>query len=219
MQEGPFADLVSGYSDTALGDILIEATRWCEDQTGRRLAPFTVTETNRASGIDPDEYAATSSMPTSIQGTLGMSEASSLSVTNLVRHHWLREYPVRYAEMWAYTGITITVFRSYGGSQAISTGQVIEGPDELGHIWFQLGQFIPIASYIQVAYSGGYTVATPGSLVRAAKFAAAAIVIDELNPEDSEHSPDRLYGLALRWLGPFGRDGSLAAQAMAGRRG
>lgn len=216
--EGAFADLASGYSSTALNDVLIEATRQCEDLTQRRLAPFTVLETQRASGIDPDEYAATSSMPTNIQGTLGMSEASSLSVTNLVRHHWLREYPPRYQDLWAYSGVSVTVYRSYGGNQSITTGQIILGPDEEGHLWFQLGQFVPVASYIQVQYSGGYTVAVPGSLVRASKYLAASIVITELDPEDNERDPDRLYALALQWLGPFGRDGSAAHQAFAGRR-
>ena len=216
---GAFADLASGFSQQALTDILGEATRQCEDLTERRLAPFTgLVETQRASGIDPDEYAATSNIPTSITGTLGMSEASSLSVTNLVRHHWLRERPVRYQDLWAYSNVSIQVFRSYGGNQAITTGQIIQGPDELGHVWFQLGQWIPVASYIQVTYGGGYTVATPASLVRASKFLAASIVIDELNPEDTEHDPDRLYALALRWLGPFGREGSAAALGLAGGR-
>ena len=216
--EGAFADLVSGYSQSAVNDILIEATRQCEDLTQRRLAPFTVTETARASGIDPDEYAATSNIPTSIQGALGMSEAQALSVTNLVRHHWLREYPPRYQDLWAYSGVSVTVFRSYGGNQAITTGQIIMGPDEAGHVWFQLGQFIPVASYIQVAYSGGYTVAIPGSLLRACKYLAASIAVAELDPEDNTRDPDRLYALALQWLGPFGRDGSAAQLAVAGRR-
>lgn len=207
--EGPFGDLVSGFSQAAVTDCLAEATRQCEDQAQRRLAPFTVTETARASGIDPDEYAATSNIPVSLQATLGMSEATALSVTNLVRHHWLREYPPRYQEMWAYSNVQIRVFRSYGGNQPIGTGQLIMGPDEEGHIWFQLGQFIPAASFIQVTYSGGYTVTTPASLVRASKFIAASIAIDELNPENNEHDPDRLYALGLKWLEPFARDGKL----------
>jgi len=218
MTEGPFADLVSGYSSSAQSDLMIEATRQCEDLTQRRLAPFTLTETQRAGGIDPDEYAATSNIATSLQGTLGMSEAASLSVTNLVRHHWLREYPVRYQDLWAYSGVSVTVYRSYGGNQPIAAGQIILGPDEEGHIWFQLGQFVPVASFIQVQYSGGYTVAVPGSLVRACKYLAASIAITELNPEDNERDPDRLYALALQWLGPFGRDGSAAQTALAGRR-
>src|SRR5579859_2991563 len=218
MNEGPFADLVSGYTATALNDLLIESARQCEDLTGRRLAPFTgMVETQRAAGIDPDEYAATSNLPMSIQSSLGMSEATALSITNLVRHHWLREYPPRYQDLWSYSNVNVAVYRSYGGNQAISTGQIILGPDELGHIWFQLGQFVPVASHIQVTYSGGYTVAIPGSLLRACKYLAASVAVTELNPGDTEHNPDRLYALALRWLGPFGRDGSAAQLAMTGR--
>lgn len=205
---GAFQDLVAGFSQDAVNDILIEATRKCEGITGRRLAPFTMTETQRASGIDPDEYAATSNIATSISGTLGMSEASSLSVTNLIRHFWVREFPVRYQELWTYSGVAVTVYRSYGGNQAIASGQIILGPDDGGHLWFQLGQFIPVASYIQVTYSGGYTT-TPADLLRACKFIAASIAIDELNPEDSEHNPDRLMALGEKWLAGYMRDGSL----------
>lgn len=205
--EGGFGDLVAGYSVAAVTDCLAEATRQCEDQAGRRLAPFTVTETQRASGIDPDEYAATSSMPVSIQATIGMSEASALSTTNLVRHHWLAEYPARYPDLWAYSDISVIVVRSYGGTQPITTGQILDGPDDKGHIWFQLGQFIPVASYIKVTYSGGYTPAVPASLVRSCKFIGASVVIDELNPQGNARDPDRLYALGLRWLKPFMRDG------------
>lgn len=213
--EGSFKDLVSGFSQTAVMDILVEATRQCEDQTGRRLAPFTgLTETTRAAGIDPDEYAGTSDLPMSIQGTLGMSQAQSLNMTNLVRHHWVSETPPRYEDLWAYSGVTVTVIRSYGGTQQLSAGQILDGPDNLGHVWFQLGQFIPVGSYVRTTYGGGYQT-TPGSLLRACKFMAASIAIDELNPEDNERDPDRLYNLALRWLVPFARDGSPLAVARA----
>lgn len=213
--EGAFSDLVEGFSQTAVMDILVEATRQCEDQTGRRLAQFTgLTETTRASGIDPDEYAGTTNIPVSIQGTLGMSEASALNMTNLVRHHWLREVPARYPDLWTYSGVSVKVIRSYGGNQTLSSGQILDGPDDLGHVWFQLGQFIPVGSYVQVTYGGGYTT-TPGSLLRACKYLAASIAIDELNPENNERDPDRLYDLALRWLVPFARDGSPLAVARA----
>ena len=207
--EGAFSDLVIGFTQAAVNDCLLEATRKCESLTGCRLAPFTITEAGRARGIDPDEYAATSNIPVSIQSALGMSEAAALSVTNLVRHHWLREYPPRYQDLWAYSNVSVTVFRSYGGNQAIGTGQIIMGPDQDGHLWFQLGQFIPVASYFQVTYSGGYTVATPADLLRACKFIAASIVIDELNPESNARNPDRLMELGVRWLAGYMRDGAV----------
>jgi hypothetical protein len=208
--EGPFGDLVSGFPQSAVMDCLVEATRQCEDATGRRLAPFTITETMRASGIDPDESAGTQNIPMSIQGTIGMSYASALDTTNLVRHAWLAEYPPRYQDLWVYSDVTVTVVRSYGGTQSLSPGQILDGPDDTGHVWFQLGQFIPVGSRTRSTYSGGYVVATPATLLRACKFIGASIAIDELHPENSEHDPDRLFALGLKWLKPFMRDGGPA---------
>jgi hypothetical protein len=205
---GAFADLASGFSQTAVTDCLAEATRQCEDQAGRRLAPFTVTETHRAGGMDPDEYASTTNLPVSIQSTLGMSYASALGMTNLVRHAWLDEYPPRYQDLWTTSpAMTVTAIRSYGGTATLTTGQILDGPDDTGHVWFQLGQFIPVASRLRITYSGGYTVAIPASLVRASKFIGASVIIDELNPQSNERNPDRLYQLGLKWLKPFTRDG------------
>lgn len=219
--EGAFADLVAGFSPTALNDILVEATRDCESQTGRRLAPFTgLTETTRASGIDPDEYAGAMNIPISITGTLGQSYASALDQTNLVRHTWLAQYPPHYPDLWlpsAQANMTVTVIRSYGGTAQITSAQILDGPDDTGHVWFQLGQFIPVGSRVRITYSGGYTTAVPADLLRACKFIAASVAIDELNPEDSVHNPDRLYALGLKWLQPFARDGS--PLAMTGVRG
>lgn len=212
--EGAFADLVSQFSQTAVNDMLIEATRKCEDLCDRRLAPFTgLVETTRAGGIDPDEYAGTTNIPVSIQGTLGMSEASALNMTNLVRHHWLRETPPRYQDLWTYPSVTVTVVRSYGGTQQLSAGQILDGPDDLGHVWFQLGQFIPVGSYIRIQYSGGYTVAIPGSLVRACRYITAGIAVTELDPNSTQHDPDRLFALGERWLAGFEREGSPLALA------
>ena len=211
--EGAFGDLVSGFSQTAVTDILAEATRQCEDQTGRRLAPFTVTETHRASAVDPDEYVGSTMLPMDIRSVMGYSYAQALGAGSLVRHVWLDEKPVRYQDLWAYSNVSVTIIRSYGGTQNLIQSQILDGPDDTGHVWFMLGMFIPQGSRIRVTYSGGYTVATPASLVRACKFMAAAVAIDELNPEDSEHDPDRLHNIALRWLAPFAADGSPLANA------
>lgn len=57
LQDGAFADLVHGFSDSAVADMLGEATRACETEVGWRLAPFTgLVESHRMSGVDPDEY-------------------------------------------------------------------------------------------------------------------------------------------------------------------
>lgn len=206
--ESAFGDLVSGVSSTALNDFLIEATRACESITGRRLAPFTgVTETVRADGIDPDEYAGSSSLPVDIRATIGMNYADQVGAMNLVRHCWLSEYPPRYQELWtqpAQASMSVTVIRSYGGTMTLSPAQILDGPDDQGHVWFQLGQFIPVGSRLRSTYSGGYQT-SPADLVRACKYITASIAITELNPA-TEHDPEVLWARAEKWLGPYGRD-------------
>jgi len=204
-KSGAFADLVSGYSAQALNDVLLEGTRLCEEECGRRLAPFTMTETHMALGINPDEYAENANMPMDIQGTLGMSYASALGGTSLVSHVWLNELPPRYPEMWAYSGVTVTVTRSYGGSQILGPGQILSGPDDTGHIRFTLGTFVPVGSGIQVRYSGGYVIAVPASLVRASKFMSAYVIVRELDPEDTAHDPDLLREDAITILDKWQR--------------
>jgi hypothetical protein len=207
---GGFADLVSGYSDQALTDALTEATRECEDQADRRLAPFTgLMETHRAEGMDPDEYSDAANLPMDLQGTLGRSYAYALGASTLVRHCWLDQFPPRYADLWAYSNVQVTIVRSYGGTENLTTATQITGPEQdSGHLWFQLGTFLPIGSLIRVAYGGGYRVAIPASLVRSCKFFAASIVVRELDPGSTDHNPDQLWADAMRWLKPFMRDGA-----------
>jgi hypothetical protein len=194
LTSGAFADLFRDYSTQGLNDLLIESTRYCEGLAGRRFAPFTTTETHRAEGVDPDEYTDAANLPLDLQGTLGRSYAYAIGASTLVRHMNLNEYAVRYPEMWTYSNTTITVYRSYGGNQTIAPAQIIAGPDpDSGHVFFQLGQFIPIGSQFNVAYSGGYTVSTPADLVRAGKLMTAWMAVRELNPEASEHDPDQLH--------------------------
>ncbi|HMH94150.1 MAG TPA: hypothetical protein VK586_24100 [Streptosporangiaceae bacterium] len=205
-QAGPYGDLVKGYSAQALSDLLSEATRECESETGRRLVPFTsVPETHRAEGMDPDEYTDSANIPMDIQGTLGRSYAQALGVTTLVRHCWLNEFAVRYPELWSYSSISIQVVRSYGGNQNLSTSQWQGAENDSGHVWFQLGQFIPIGSLIRVVYSGGYTVAIPADLVRAGKFMAAYLAVRDLNPAATDHDPDLLHTDALMALANYMR--------------
>jgi hypothetical protein len=204
--ESAYGDLVKGFSPQALADLLSEATRECESETGRRLVPFTsVPETHRAEGMDPDEYTDSANIPMDIQGTLGRSYAQALGVTTLVRHCWLNEFAVRYPELWTYSSISIQVVRSYGGNQNLSTSQWQGAENDSGHVWFQLGQFIPIGSLIRVAYSGGYTVAIPADLVRAGKFMTAYLAVRELNPAATDHDPDLLHTDALMALANYMR--------------
>lgn len=207
-EDGGFADLVSAYPANGLTDALAEATRACEDQADRRLTTFTVTETTRAQGIDVDELGGYQGLPVSIQSSLGYSEALSLGVTNLVRHTWLAQYAPRYPDLWTTSpNMTITLIRSYGGTQVATAGQILDGPDDTGHVWFQLGTFIPQGSRIRVTYSGGYTT-SPAGLTRAAKFFTASIIVRELDPGSTDHNPDQLWNDGMRFLLPFGREGS-----------
>ncbi|MCW2900931.1 MAG: hypothetical protein JWO67_3196 [Streptosporangiaceae bacterium] len=208
MQEGAFADLARAFSGQALTDIMIEATRACETESGRRLVPFTVTESHRAEGVDPDELGDATDLPIDLMGALGRSYASALSggTSSQVRHCWLNEYAPLYQDFWAYSNVSLTVIRSYGGSQQFSATQIIGPEPDTGHVWFSLGVFLPIASLIRATYSGGYTT-VPADLVRACKYMAAAIITRELDPLSAPHghSPDALEALAVSWLSPYTR--------------
>lgn len=208
---GAFADLAAGYTQTTgqpLSDILGEATRACESECGgRRLAPFTgLVETHRASAIDPDEYSDQSNLPMDIQSTLGASYAQAIGANSLVRRVWVDQAAPLYQDLWAYSNVSVKAIRSYGGTQNLQPTQILNGPEpDTGHLWFQLGLFLPVGSRVQVTYSGGYTVAIPGDLVRACKFMAAWMIICELNPEDTNHDPDRLHAAALMILQNYDR--------------
>jgi hypothetical protein len=200
---GWLGDLVTGIDEGDVNDYLLEGSRMCEDATGRRFAPFTTTETHRAEGIDPDEYSDSANLPMDIRSTLGASYANALGASSLVRHCWLDEKAPRYPEMWQYTNVQITIIRSYGGTQQVSPFQILNGPEpDTGHLWFQLGIFLPIASRIQVTYTAGY-VPSPASLVRANKFMTASNIVRELNPGSTNHNPDQLYNDALLVLKPW----------------
>jgi hypothetical protein len=209
--EGAFGDLVSAgepdaWPESVVNDYLLEGTRLVEEKAGgRRLAPFTVTETHRSSAIDPDEYAESANLPMDILGSLGMSYATSLGGTQLVRHCWVNEFPARYPDMWAYSDVTATIIRSYGGTEQLQPTQILDGPDDTGHIWFQLGLFNPVGSRVRVTYSGGYVVNVPASLVRGTKFMTAYIIVRELDPKDSNHDPDQLLEDAVKAIGAWPR--------------
>ena len=205
-QSGPYADLVAGYSPGALSDLMVEATRLCESETNRRLAPFTITaEEHRGEGMDPDEYTDSANLPMDLQGTLGRSYAYALGASTLVRHAWLNQAPPHYPELWTYTVSQFKIVRSYGGSEILSPSQYT-GPDaDTGHLWLNLGIFAPIGSYGYVTYGGGYTVATPGDLVRACRFMAAWLAVTDLNPQQTEHDPEQLHTAALMILANYER--------------
>lgn len=191
METGMFADLIRDYSPDGRDQLMIDATRVCEGIAGRRLAPFTaIPESHRATGIDPDETSFSTGIPVSVQATLGMSYASSLgSGADMVRHVWLNEFAPRYPDMWTYSDLSVTVFLSIGGSQQFPAAQLIGAEPDSGHIWFQLGSFIPPGSQISVTYSGGYTT-VPADLARACKLQAAVLALGELDPAGTQYGHD-----------------------------
>lgn len=203
--EGPFANLVSGYSTQAKTNLMLQATRACESACDRRLAPFTgVVETQRAESLDVED-ALDSYVPLDPAGQIGMSRAQSLGSTLLVRHFWVREFPARYPELWTGAVTGINLFRSYSGQQAVTVSTVQFEPDT-GHCRFQLGTFVPPGTTIQVTYSGGYAT-VPADLVQACQYMAASMAVKQLDPVDgrSGHDPDALRADALEMLAPYTR--------------
>lgn len=187
MQSGAFADLVRGFSETTLDRIMLRATRLCESATDRRLSPFTITETQRAQMLDVDDITE---IPGPMEPTaqLGFSRAQSLGTSQLVRHFWLREYPPRYPEYWTTSVNSISLLRSYSGTQAVvpNTTQV---ESDTGHCRFQLGTYVPIGTTIVVNYNGGYST-IPADLEQAAEFTAASLVLKQLDPAAAQHGHD-----------------------------
>lgn len=203
-----YADLATNLQAGELDEIMIEATRACESAVGKRLAPFTITETHRAEGVDPDEYGnGLASIPLDLPGTVGRSYANALGAGSLVRHLWLNSYALRYPEFWTpYTVNSVELVRSYGGTQEVVVSTLLGPEPDSGHVWFQIGTFLPIGSLVRVNYSGGYTT-VPGDLFRSAKAMAASIIIKELDPAiGTQHDPDLLRDEAIEFLGPYMTD-------------
>lgn len=205
IQEGPFADLVAGYTPTALNNLMIRATRMCESLCDRRLAPFTnLTETMRADALDVED-ALDAYVPLDPTSQLGFSRALSLGSTLLVRHFWVRNNPPQYPEFWTGSITSISLRRSFSGTQFVDTSQ-IQYEADTGHVRFQLGTFVPPGTTIVTVYSGGYST-VPADLVQACKTMAAAVAVRELDPmQNSNHDPDLLRTDAAMYLEPYMRD-------------
>jgi hypothetical protein len=194
--QGAFADLARGYIDpTAQAEILLEATRMCENYTDRRLAPFTgLVETCRADALDVED-ALDAYVPLDPTSQLGFSRAASLGSTLLVRHYWVRSWPPRLPEYWTGSLQSVSLLRSFSGAQVVDPSTLQYEPDT-GHVRFQLGTFVPPGTTVVSTYSGGYAT-TPADLARACKYMAASIVASELDPMiDQGHDPDVLASKA-----------------------
>lgn len=203
---GPFADLGRSYEDPeAQLEVLSEATRLCEDAIDRRLVPFVGhVDVLDCYGINPDEYP-NQGAATSQQAALGQSYANSLGGDTGVRRVWVREYGVRYPELWTYANVSVQIETTYGG--AATATAIDQLPDvDSGALWFSLGTWVPIGSKARVTYSGGYTVAIPASLVRAGKFMTAYVVLREIQPSKVTRDPAALRDDALFALSAYARD-------------
>lgn len=203
--EGPFQNLVSGFSVQAQTDLMLQATRACESACDRRLAQFTgVAETQRAEAMDIED-ALDAYVPLDPTSQLGFSRAQSLGSTLLVRHFWVREFPPRYPELWTGAITSINLYRSYSGQQSVTVSTIQFEPDT-GHCRFQLGTFVPPGTTIQATYSGGYST-VPADLVQACQYMAASMAVKQLDPVDnrSGHDPDALRADALEMLAPYTR--------------
>ncbi|MEV5944415.1 hypothetical protein [Streptomyces sp. NPDC051994] len=203
--EGPFANLVSGFTIPAQTNLMLQATRACESACDRRLAPFTnIVETQRASSLDVED-TLDAYVPLDATSQLGFSRAQSLGSSLLVRHCWVREHPPRYPELWTGSIASISLFRSFSGQQAVAMS-TLQYEADTGHVRFQLGTFVPPGTTIQVIYSGGYS-AVPADLVQACQYMAASMAVKQLDPVDgrSGHDPDALRSDALEMLAPYTR--------------
>lgn len=204
MQNGAFADLVRDFSQNTLDHIMLRATRLCESSTDRRLAPFTITETQRAQMLDVDDITEMPG-PMEPSAQLGFSRAQSLGTSQLVRHFWVREYPPRYPEYWTGNINSISLLRSYSGIQSVVTG-TMQYETDTGHCRFQLGTYVPTGTTIVVNYTGGYAT-VPLDLEQACEFMAASIVLKQLDPAQAQHGhdPDALRLDALEILTAYTR--------------
>lgn len=204
MQNGAFADLVRDFKQPSLDHIMLRATRLCESSTDRRLAPFTITETQRAQMLDVDDITEMPG-PMEPSAQLGFSRAQSLGTSQLVRHFWVREYPPRYPEYWTGNINSISLLRSYSGIQSVVTG-TMQYETDTGHCRFQLGTYVPTGTTIVVNYTGGYNT-IPLDLEQACEFMAASIVLKQLDPAQAQHGhdPDALRLDALEILTAYTR--------------
>jgi hypothetical protein len=205
MQQGAFADLVRDYSLPALDRIMMRATRMLESAADRRLAPFTnLTETQRAQALDVDDITEIPG-PMEPSAQIGFSRAQSLGTSQLVRHFWVREYPPKFPEYWTGSISSISLLRSYSGTQAV-VPNTTQYESDTGHCRFQLGTYVPVGTTIVVQYSGGYST-VPLDLEQACEFMAASIVLKQLDPAQSMHGhdPDALRLDALEILTAYTR--------------
>lgn len=203
METTPLYDLIRNLSASSQTNLLTRASRAVESYCNRRLAPFTITESHRAQNIDPDEQTDVYT-PLDQTAMLGMSRAASLGSSELVRHEWLREYPVRWQDLWSGSLVAITIYRAVSGSQDVDVSTVQYEVDT-GHIRYTLGTYLPQGSTQVIEYTGGYST-VPDELIMATELRAAIMQIVHLEPESRSHDLDELKAEYAEILSPYVRD-------------
>lgn len=180
LQDSDYWDLVANMSATRQANLMLRATRMVERECGRRLAPFTLTETHRL--VDTDvEDAVSAALPLPSQAQMNVDYARALGYPLLVRHFWLAEYPPAYPDMWTGGLTDVTIKWSYGETLTVDMSTVQFEPDT-GHGRFLLGTFVPPGSTGVFTYTGGYTT-IPADLVEACCVAAAILAVHSLEPQ------------------------------------
>lgn len=197
-----FAVLVRDMKVEAVDRLLIRATRAIESRCDRRLAPFTITESARAEGIDPSavEFGG---WPLDMVAALGRSEAMAYGTTNLVRDVWLRQYAPVWPDMWAYSNVGVVLARAYGDTENVLASS-LEGPEpDTGHLRLRLGTFMPVGTTIRITYSGGYQT-VPYDLATACCYQAAKFAIRFAEPQPRKDlSTADLDDVLMDCLAPF----------------
>ena len=202
---GAFADLAANLQPGELDGIMIEASRACEQVCGRRLLPFTITETCRLEAGDMDDFGG-SEFPLPMQAQMGLDYSRALGITAMVRHTWVREYPPTLQDLWTGSVQSLNVYWPYQSAPYLIGGQALQYDVDTGHIRFLVGTFVPFGSVGYTTYSGGYST-VPADLARACKAMAASIIIKELDPNlGTAHDPDLLRDEAVEFLDGYMRD-------------
>ncbi len=187
---GSNAELVQDdtiWTQAALTQLMVRATRRIEARCQHRLAPFSAkVESHRASGISPDEYGEQGDMPMDLTGALGWSQAAALGVSSMVREFWLDEFAPNYPELWTYDLTTVEILRTFGDVSSFQASDfaALQGPElDTGHCKMQIGTYCPVGSTIRVTYGGGYTVEIPDDLNMACVLQATKLVLIGAEPE------------------------------------
>lgn len=202
----PYSDIASHLQSGQLDAIMLRATARCESLTGRRLAVFAQTESKRVQDTDVEDgaYPLDGLVAPGIQ--IAGSYAASRSISGLVRHFWVDEFPANYSDLWtgAITGLTVNW--AYSNSPVVVPVSTVQFESDTGHGRFAFGTLVPPGSTLTIAYTGGYST-VPADLQHASITLAASMVIKMLDPTMSQRfaNPDLLHAEALDLLRPYTR--------------